>query len=93
MFTITSLDGRPPDSEAIEGGYEIPAGDVMRIYVNPSGTPVYEVPPGPRHDVSAHHYKCVVVDLAPGRHQATAVLEWPDGHVTEFTWWFVITED
>jgi len=89
MFSIASLDGRPPDAEAISGGYEVP-GEVETICGYPPGTVC--TPTRAQHDVSAHHYKCVVVDLAPGRHEATAVLEWPDGHVTEFTWWFVITE-
>jgi hypothetical protein len=91
MFSIASLDGRPPDTEAIAGGYEVPT-EVVVFCGDPPDTTVC-TPTRAQYDVSAHHYKCWVGDLAPGRHEATAVLEWPDGHVTEFTWWFVITED
>lgn len=38
------------------------------------------------------HYKCWRADLAPGRHEATVRIERASGQVTEFTWWFVITE-
>ena len=81
-FHIVALDGIPPGSTAvIEGGYDL---GLSEIYEGGRLVTSYE---------GGEHYKCWRVDLAPGRHEATVRLERASGQVTEFTWWFVITEE
>ena len=82
-FHIVALDGAPPDPTAvIEGGHDLGLTNVYdeedRLVTSYGGD---------------QHYKCWRTDLAPGRHEATVRLERASGQVTEFTWWFVITED
>jgi len=79
---FVALDGASPGPVAdIRGGSDL---GLHEIY-DASGHVIASYGGG-------QHYSCWYVDLAPGRHVATVRIERASGQVTEFTWWFVITE-
>jgi hypothetical protein len=76
------LDGVPPGPEAhIDGGHDMSLTEIQdqtgQVITSYGGE---------------QYYTCWYADLAPGRHEVTVRLERASGQVTEFTWWFVITE-